>query len=75
MKPIHKFNKKMKATLIDLLNSDRSWHEDYPNENGTYINKCHLCGEKFVGHVDKVWCRTCYDEIIIDEKTIKTNQP
>jgi hypothetical protein len=43
----------------DLVNSPRSYPEDYPGENGQYINECLLCRLKFVGNKHRVLCREC----------------
>jgi hypothetical protein len=39
--------------------SARDWTEDYPHENGRYLNHCRLCGAAFCGHKRRPTCRVC----------------
>ena len=39
---------------------ERDWIEDFPHENGNYINECCECGCKFFGHKRRVICKLCY---------------
>lgn len=45
--------------LVDLHDSPRSFKEDYPHENGQYINQCMECGSQFMGHKRRCWCKMC----------------
>lgn len=38
---------------------DRDWPEDFPHENGNYINKCCDCQLFFMGHKRRPVCRKC----------------
>jgi hypothetical protein len=42
-----------------LWRSSRSYPEDYPGENGQYMNECLLCRLKFIGNKHRVLCREC----------------
>ena len=39
--------------------SEGDWTEDFAHENGNYMNKCSDCGEMFIGHKRRVWCKVC----------------
>ena len=41
------------------FDSPKNWTEDYPHENGNYVNKCKECGEFFFGHKRRVICKEC----------------
>jgi hypothetical protein len=53
-----KLMNKIKTQILDLA-SPKNWIEDYPHENGNYVNKCIQCGEFFLGHKRRVICREC----------------
>lgn len=36
-----------------------NWEEDYPHENGNYINTCIECKMPFKGHKRRVICKIC----------------
>jgi hypothetical protein len=49
--------KKWNATT----DNDRDWVEDFPHENGTYLNSCKTCGERFVGYKRRPpECKRCF---------------
>ena len=37
----------------------RDWEEDFAHENGKYLNNCKQCGEQFMGHKRRIWCKIC----------------
>ncbi len=41
--------------------ADRDWPDDADHENGNYQNKCLGCGEYFIGHKRRCFCRKCSD--------------
>lgn len=42
------------------IDSDkRNWIEDFPHENGNYVNKCSICSNQFIGHKHRVVCKLC----------------
>lgn len=42
--------------------------EDYPHENGNYINICRKCGNEFFGHKRRVWCKLCLNDSSSDSR-------
>lgn len=50
---------KIETSMDDLTRQDRNWTEDYPHENGNYVNKCIECGGWFNGHKRRVQCKLC----------------
>lgn len=52
---------------MELHACQRSYHEDYPHENGEYVNQCYRCRHYFVGHKRRVCCKICLPTVI--EKT------
>lgn len=44
---------------FQLHEHKRSFKEDYPHENGEYVNICHNCKNQFVGHKRRVTCKMC----------------
>jgi hypothetical protein len=38
---------------------ERRWEEDFPHENGNYMNICIDCKEIFFGHKRRVLCKCC----------------
>lgn len=38
---------------------DRSWPEDFKQENGHYRGICHSCGRSFSGHKRRLTCKVC----------------
>lgn len=46
----------------DLLrDSEHSWKEDYPDENGKHHHTCQQCGAQFIGHKRRMICKVCSD--------------
>ncbi len=45
--------------LKDSTFDERSWPEDTGDENGGYMNGCHVCGRTFLGHKRRVTCKVC----------------
>ncbi len=43
----------------EVLNSNRNWTEDFPHENGKYVNHCINCHKEFLGHKRRVICKPC----------------
>lgn len=39
--------------------SPRNWPEDFSHENGNYFNECMGCGEQFIGHKRRPYCKVC----------------
>lgn len=39
--------------------ASRDWPEDFPHENGQYMNTCHVCKNTFIGHKHRVVCKVC----------------
>lgn len=37
----------------------RDWEEDTEHENGNYFNNCIICNQTFLGHKDRMTCKTC----------------
>ena len=44
--------------------SEHSWKEDYPHENGKYLHICRECGAEFLGHKRRMICKACSDSIL-----------
>ena len=40
-------------------NDPCNWVEDYPHNNGQYMNRCMTCRRIFYGHKRRVVCKTC----------------
>lgn len=38
---------------------ERSWKEDFNQENGRYLSRCCVCENEFVGHKRRVVCKQC----------------
>jgi len=38
------------------------WKEDFPHENGNYVNTCMDCGADFQGHKRRLSCKMCTDK-------------
>lgn len=53
-------NKNWFQTLRD---SSKSFQEDYPHENGNYVNTCFKCKSDFMGHKRRIACKDCYNPI------------
>ncbi|MBT7929779.1 hypothetical protein HN682_07690 [Candidatus Peregrinibacteria bacterium] len=59
-------------TLIDddcdpitpLEMDPKNWVEDFPHENGNYLNNCVDCGSQFLGHKRRVQCKVCFDKMV-----------
>ncbi len=43
--------------MFDL--TPRDYPEDFPHENGNYLNKCCVCKNSFAGHKRRVVCKVC----------------
>lgn len=43
--------------------ASRDWPEDFPHENGQYMNTCYLCKNTFIGHKRRVVCKVCSDRL------------
>lgn len=43
----------------DCTREERSWPEDYSQENGNYFLTCNHCGREFTGHKRRVTCKVC----------------
>jgi len=39
--------------------SGRSWTEDAPHENGSYLCSCVVCLKYFIGHKRRAVCKLC----------------
>lgn len=39
-----------------------NWTEDFPHENGNYMNVCRECGNEFLGHKRRVVCKLCFSK-------------
>ena len=52
---------KMKDTtlMIPSENDPKNWQEDFPHENGNYVNTCIECGSLFIGHKRRNVCKMC----------------
>ena len=55
--------------LKKLMDSHKSWQQDYELENGQYMNNCIYCKSIFIGHKRRIICKECYTE-----KEIEQNQ-
>ena len=44
--------------------ASRDWPEDFPHENGQYMNTCHVCKNTFIGHKRRVVCKVCNNGFI-----------
>ncbi len=49
----------MKKDNENLLESERSWKEDFHLENGPYICHCVQCNNMFMGYKRRIVCKTC----------------
>lgn len=56
-----KQNEDDSALAVARGSGARDWPEDADHENGNYSNKCLGCGEYFVGHKRRCFCRKCSD--------------
>jgi hypothetical protein len=52
-------NSNRSAGFAGPAGSVRDWTEDTGYENGNYMNRCDICGETFVGHKRRTWCKAC----------------
>ena len=50
---------KEEPLLSKLKKYEGNYPEDYAHENGNYMNVCRNCGEYFMGHKRRVWCKLC----------------
>jgi hypothetical protein len=48
--------------------ASRDWPEDFPHENGQYMNTCHVCKNTFIGHKRRVVCKVCNNGFIRAQK-------
>jgi len=44
--------------------ASRDWPEDFPHENGQYMNTCHVCKNTFIGHKRRAVCKVCNNGFI-----------
>lgn len=44
---------------IPTEDDPRNWREDFPHENGNYVNRCHDCDNLFLGHKRRITCKLC----------------
>lgn len=51
-----------KENIIPNFDSIKNWEEDYPYENGNYINKCIECKGYFFGHKRRYICKECINK-------------
>jgi hypothetical protein len=45
-----------------ILTFPGDWKEDFGLENGSYLNICVVCKDKFVGHKRRCVCKICDDK-------------
>ena len=60
--------------MKDLLQSPKSWTEDFFQENGSYLCNCMVCKEQFMGHKRRVVCKVCSDAAWYDVQGDKDNR-
>lgn len=53
---------KVRFSPLPKLDSPRNWTEDYPHENGMYLNKCFQCEKYFFGHKRRPMCKECVEK-------------
>jgi hypothetical protein len=41
------------------MDDSRNWTEDYPHDNGQYMNLCRTCTRLFMGYKRRIQCRDC----------------
>lgn len=44
---------------LEIEYRPRDWEEDAVLENGNYFNNCIVCSETFLGHKQRIICKTC----------------
>lgn len=54
-------NPEQRRCAVPTGSAGRDWPEDADHENGNYQNKCLGCGEYFIGHKRRCFCRKCSD--------------
>ena len=42
---------------------ERDWEEDFPLENGQYMNHCVYCNETFIGYKRRLVCKLCFKPV------------
>jgi len=45
--------------MINYNATPRDWPEDFPHDNGMYMNGCTTCKETFIGYKRRVTCKVC----------------
>lgn len=50
------------VSAADDVVTTRNWDEDADHENGMYVNTCHNCKTKFIGHKRRITCKVCATE-------------
>lgn len=45
-----------------MKSTTKDYPEDFQLENGLYQNICRECGEFFMGHKRRVWCKECINK-------------
>lgn len=62
-KPERSIEERVDPEGFDNTNPDwldlRNWTEDYPHENGQYMNRCMTCRRIFYGHKRRAVCKSC----------------
>lgn len=51
-----KINEEFRSVPLD---DPRNWVEDYPHDNGQYMNLCRTCERLFMGYKRRIQCRAC----------------
>lgn len=44
---------------IPAFDDPRNWVEDYPHDNGQYMNRCLSCRRIFIGYKRRITCKLC----------------
>ena len=48
-----------------IIESNKSFPEDYSQENGNYFNTCYKCKSTFCGYKRRVICKECTKELSV----------
>jgi ribosomal protein S27AE len=46
--------------------NERDWHMDSSHENGNYHSTCGTCGNLFLGHKRRLYCKKCTQELLVE---------